>query len=303
MSNHWTKNNFYFFSATLFCASLCCAAAGCTPSFASASDVTDLRVLAVQAEPPEAQYDAQGNVEDVHLRILAVDPARGGFASMTASLCAPTDSRRCESGPRFDLPRSTRDQGTGFKADVPGALIAPVIALARSNDKLKGLNGIRIMFALKVADGDPKGPVEADKILVYSKAGKTPNHNPQLTGFALTINGVAAGAAAADQTLQLRLGVTYGVRPLLAAGAREEYDTTDLRGNVVHLRETPAYAFFSTPGAEFDRDTAYEPVDGVAPPDGLVRLDASRAGEGTIWVVVRDGRGGESWLPISWTAN
>ena len=44
------------------------------------------------------------------------------------------------------------------------------------------------------------------------------------------------------------------------------------------------------------------PVDGVAPPDGLVRFTVSR-GSGTLWVVVRDGRGGESWLAISWTAS
>ena len=299
MSKHGKKKNNYFFCARVFCAA---ALASCTPNFASSSEVTDLRVLAVQAEPPEAQFDAQGNVQDVHLRILAVDPARGGFSFMTASLCAPTDSRRCESGPRFDLPRTPRDTDTGFKASVPGALIAPVIAFARSNDKLKDLNGIRIMFALTVEDGDPNGPVAADKILVYSKAGTTPNHNPQMTGLALTIDGAPAGLAAPDQTLQLRTGVTYGLRPLLADGAREEYDTIDLRGHLVHLREVPAYAFFTTPGAGFDRDTAAEPVDGVAPPDGLVRLAASRAGSGTIWVVIRDGRGGESWLPIPWTA-
>ncbi len=300
MSSRWTKNKLFFFCAVISGT----AAAGCTPSFASSSEVTDLRVLAVQAEPPEAQFDAQGNVQDIHLRILAVDPARGGFSSLTAALCAPTDSRRCESGPRFDLPRTTRDQGTEFAASVPGALIAPVIAYAQSSDKLKGLNGIRLMFALAVADGDPHSPVAADKILVYSKAGTAaPNHNPQMTGFALTIEGAPAGGAAPGQTLQLRLGISYGVRPVLAEGAREQYDTTDLRGAVVHLREPAAYAFFATPGAEFDRDTADEPLDGVAPPDGLVRLRAARAASGTLWVVVRDGRGGESWLEIPWTAS
>ena len=295
MSTPPAKKKLFFFCAVI--------SAACTPNFAASSDVTDLRVLAVQAEPPEAQFDAQGNVQDVHLRVLAVDPARSGFSTMTASLCAPTDSRRCESGPRFDLPRAVRDKGAEFSADVPGALMAPVIAFAQSNDKLKGLNGIRIMFALSVEDGDPAGPVAADKILVYSKSGTAPNHNPRLTGLALTVDGVASDTAAPGQTLQLRAGVNYGLRPLLAADAREEYDTTDLRGNVVRLREAPAYAFFTTPGAEFDRDTAYEPVDGVAPPDGLARLLARRAASGTVWVVVRDGRGGESWLAFPWAAN
>jgi hypothetical protein len=295
MSSQWTKKKLFFFCAAAF-------AGACTPNFAAPSEVSDLRVLAVQAEPPEAQFDAQGNVQDVSLRILAVDPARDGFSSMTSSLCAVTDSRRCESGPHFDMPLATRKGGTEFSATVPGALMARVIAFAQSSDKLQGLGGIRVMFALSVEDGDPNGPVAADKILLYSPQGTTPNHNPAMTGLALSRDGQPAGSVAPGQTLQLQRGVTYGIRPLLAPGAREEYDTTDLRGNKVHLKEQPLYAFFTTPGAEFDRDTAYEPVDGVAPPDGLTRIDAIRTGSGTVWVVIRDGRGGESWIAIPWTA-
>ena len=38
------------------------------------------------------------------------------------------------------------------------------------------------------------------------------------------------------------------VRPVLGSGGSgiEEYDTTDLAGNTVHLREEPRYSFFST---------------------------------------------------------
>ncbi len=305
MFSHWTKKKLFF-----FCASLSLAAA-CTPNFASPSDVSDLRVLAVQAEPPEAQFDQQGsgatttisNVDDVHLRILAVDPSRpGNFMTLSASLCAPTNSRRCETGPRFNLPRATRNGGDEFSATVPGALLVPVIRFAQSDDKLKGLGGIRVMFALSVDDGDPHGATFADKILLYSQRGTPPNHNPTLTKLSLTQNGVFYKEVAPGETLTLPLGTVYGVRPILAADAREEYDTTDLQGHTVHLKEDPSYAFFTTPGAEFDRDTADEPVDGIAPPDGLTRIDAFNRGLGTLWVVVRDGRGGESWMAIPWTS-
>jgi hypothetical protein len=152
-----------------------------------------------------------------------------------------------------------------------------------------------------VNDGDPNAPVFADKVLVYSPRGPVPNHNPLLTGLALSRNGAPAGSVAVGETLALPIGVEIGLRPLLADGAREEYDTTDLTGKTVHLTEQPRYAFFTTAGAEFDRDTADEPVDGVAPPDGLTRIDSFRAGQGTMWVVVRDGRGGESWIAVPWT--
>jgi len=183
-----------------------------------------------------------------------------------------------------------------YAADIPGALMLPVIRFAQSDDKLKGLNGIRVMFSLSVEAGAPNGTVFADKILLYSQRGTPPNHNPTMTGVTLTQNGVLWKQLTAGAALSLPIGPLYGVRPNLAADAREEYDTTDLQGRTVHLKEDPMYAFFTTPGAEFDRDTAYEPLDGVAPPDGLTRVDAFNRGTGTIWVVVRDGRGGESWI-------
>lgn len=281
----------------------------CTPNFAAQSVVSDLRVLAVQAQPPEAQFDQQGsganisisNVDDVHVRMLIVDGAfRGSPAALTAVLCAPTDSHRCEQGPRAPVP-ATRSSGDEFTAVIPGAVMTPVIQFAQSNDKLKGLNGIRVMLSLAVSDADPHSPVYADKILLYTQRGTPPNHNPTMTGMTLTQTGVFVKQLPPGAALTLPLGTLYGMRPNLAADAREEYDTTDLQGHKVHLKEDPTYAFFTTPGSEFDRDTAYEPVDGVAPPDGLTRVDAFNRGTGTLWIVVRDGRGGESWISFPWT--
>jgi len=82
--------------------SLLLLAAACTPDFAAQSDVTDLRVLAVRAEPPEAQYDATSSppsIDPVRLTILAADPRNTSPMTMTFQLCAPTDSRRCDGGP------------------------------------------------------------------------------------------------------------------------------------------------------------------------------------------------------------
>jgi hypothetical protein len=79
--------------------------------------------------------------------------------------------------------------------------------------------------------------------------------------------------------------------------------TTDYRGNQVSITEQPRYSFYVTPGAEIGVDSADEPLDGVAPPDGLSRITARVAGaKGTLWIVVRDGRGGESWASWCWQA-
>ena len=274
--------------------------AACTPSFEDVSEVTDLRVLAIQAEPPEAQYDAQHDVQDVRVRILAVDPLRTAI-TMLATLCLPTDSRRCESGPvpAFPLLDPARSGGNEFSVEVPGRLLSAAVEKFRAGDALLGLGGVRVMLALSVSDGDPRKDVAADKILLYSKVGTPPNHNPELTGLSLSA-GCVQSSLAPGETLKLKRGVECGLRPVLAEGAQEEYDTTDLRGNAVHLKEQPRYFFFALRGAELDRATADEPLDGVAPPEGLTRIEAVSDGPGTMWVVVRDGRGGESWLEIPW---
>jgi hypothetical protein len=271
----------------------------CTPNFQSESEVSDLRVLAVMAEPPEAQFD-KSSVDDVQVRVLAVDPAAGGRGgTATAVLCALTDSRRC-GDPRLPLPpQQVGAMGDEIKFTVQ--LPPRLIELAQQSDALKGLGGIRAMLSLSVDDGDPHGVVWAAKTLIYSQRGKPPNHNPLMTGLRRTRDGQEPAVLQPLEMVRLQPGVKIGLRPLLAPGAEEEYDAVDLRGNTVHLKEQAVYSFFATIGAELDHDIAYEPLDGVAPPDGLVRIDAPSNGSGTLWIVVRDGRGGESWLSFPWT--
>jgi hypothetical protein len=265
--------------------------AACTPDFAAPSDVKDLRVLAVQATPPEARFDPDSGVaEPVAVRVLAVDPSRdAGPDSLQLQICGPTDSRRCDEGPVIDA------------GALPLSFTLPSIQATRltANDKLGGFDGIRVQLSFSLDDG--AGPVHGDKVVIYSPTTSPcpANRNPEMTGVQLTIAGADAGVLAPGGALARE--TEYGLRPVLSAGAEEDYCTVDLRGNLVHLREQAHYAFFTAPGGEFDRDTADEPLDGGAPPDGLSRF-TPHADAGTVWIVVRDGRGGESWLTIPWTA-
>lgn len=267
--------------------------AACTPDFAAPSDVADLRVLAVQAEPPEARFDPDSGVAGpVAVRVLAVDPSRdAGPDSLQLQICGPTDSRRCDEGPVIDA-------GT-----VPLDFMLPSIRATGlvANDKLGGFDGIRVQLSFSVDDGSPGGPVHGDKVVIYSPvtAPCPANRNPAMTGVRLTVAGADAGVLAPGTTLARE--TEYGLRPELSQDAQEEYCTVDLRGNLIQLREQAHYAFFTGPGGEFDRDTADEPLDGGAPPDGLSRF-IPHADAGIVWIVVRDGRGGESWLTLPWTA-
>jgi len=277
-------------------------AAACTPDFAAQSDVTDLRILAVQAEPPEAKYDPSQSppaVDPVVVTVLAADPRTANPMTMTFQLCAPTDSRRCDEGPATD---------PVVRALSPTTLQVPPAALmqALSADDLKGFGGVRVQFSFSVDDGDARGPVYGSKVLLFSPRGGTPNRNPLIQDLRLTQAGVTFDpeTVSPGTTLELPLDVEIGLRPELTAGSLERYTTTDYRGHPVTLPEQPQYSFFVTPGAEIGVDTAFEPLEGrVAPPDGLSWIAARTAGAtGTLWVVVRDGRGGESWVSFAWKA-
>jgi hypothetical protein len=109
------------------------------------------------------------------------------------------------------------------------------------------------------------------------------------------------GDPSAGDTIELPIGIEIGLLPLIPQDTCEQYVTTDFRGNQVQLTEQPHYSFFVTPGAEIGVETADEPLDGVPPSDGLSRITA-HSGEGMLWIVVRDGRGGESWARFQWKA-
>ena len=287
-------------------------AAGCTPDFQSPRDVTDLRVLAIRQEAMEsngtsifadAAVDlANSRVQDVQIKVLVADPQPRRALTADGQVCSPTDSGRCDKGGAFPLQPSTAS-GVAVEQQPMFSLTVPpeVLAAARQSDDLKGFGGIRVQFAMQADDGDPRGQVLASKILLYTTAPDSMrNHNPEIAELEITRDGAHVATAGAGETLSLTAGVEYGLRPLLGSGASgiEEYDTTDLSGNTVHLREEPRYSFFTTAPASVDRDTADEPLpDQPQPTNGIARITLSGSGA-VLWVVVRDGRGGVGWISV-----
>jgi hypothetical protein len=295
----------------------------CTPSFQASEVVVDLRVLGIKADPPEALVDTvQANgtltvtgVEDVTVTALLADPLHvPASASVLPTVCLPSDGARC--GPTaIDLssvvgppPEVSFSLSHQIKGDQLAALQALLLAAVK-DDKLKGAFGIKVQLMLSVDTQDPAGLQTALKTLVFSprKADGNPNknHNPTATGLKIIElnNHTETGRLAPGEALSLKLGVQVGLRPLLADGSIEEYDTYDLQGNLVHLSENLSWSFYTTEGGDLDRSSADEPLAGVGdPPAGLVRFEAGRAGQGTLWLVVRDGRGGTAWSRHPWKA-
>ena len=290
------------------------AALACTPDFQSPRDVTDLRVLAIRQEAVESDGSSifadaavdftTGTVQPVRVLALVADPQPRRALAVAAQLCAPTDSGRCDEGPAFPVDGTTRTTALApERQPVFGPMEVPpeAVAAAQQADDLKGFGGIRVQFSMQADDGDPRGPALASKILLYTTGPESSrNHNPEIAGLEITLDGQHVAAVSPGGTLSLQANVEYGLRPLLGSGPSgiEEYDTTDLSGNTVHLREEPRYSFFTTAPASVDRDIADEPLpDQPQPTNGIARITLSGSGA-VLWVVVRDGRGGVGWISV-----
>ncbi|GAC1340454.1 MAG: hypothetical protein NVS2B9_10030 [Myxococcales bacterium] len=290
------------------------------PCFAPQGQVRDLRVLGLRADPPEARADlVSGAVGQVSVSVLlgAPDPAIEPLR-MTASLCSPTEDRRCpEAAPV--VARVSGYPTASFAVDAPVALLRDALAA----DPLRGYGGLRLQLDLRV--GGPSGAIlaRASKLLIYAlpDPAHVLNHGLEIPALRILREGAAPQDLKPGDRFPLNVGDAAGLRPLLAPGpggseAAETYTVTDLSGRLVSRREQITYSFFvtphnvfgrlingvSTPGADKNAqaDVADEPAFGTPDPTGgLVRVTSVNASLGQLWVVARDGRGGEAWIAVT----
>jgi hypothetical protein len=284
------------------------------PCFTPQSRVTDVRVLGISVDPPDPVADlATGSVEPVHLQALIVDASGSkGTFNVTWTLCVPsTQNPGCPSGAVVaKIPEWRRDSTVEVK--VPPDLIAAAVAA----DPLHGFGGMRVLAQLRV---DGANPEAATTPIIFSpKPAQPRNHAPVIQGLRLIPQGEAAvDAPPPPASAEVVVAQPTGLRPVLAPGAIEEYDTVDLAGHPVHLQERIRYSFYVTPGLNIGRTLlrsvggnvvsfeqgqdveADEPPPGAPDsPGGLMLLQAVERGgsQGILWIVARDSRGATSWL-------
>lgn len=290
------------------------------PCFLPQGQVADFRVLAVRADPPDATADLLGGeVEQVHIAVLMADVQEiRKPVTLTARLCLKSIDRRCPPGALL-VAQQRAWPVARFDVDAPVQLLRAALAA----DPLHGYGGIQLQLELFVPGQAGAADSWASKLLVYSPPGSPLNHGLEVTALRVLRNGVATGELHPGDILHLGTGETVGLRPLSGPGpggtqAAEDYTVIDLSGAVVKLHEHISYSFYVTPDAYFgglvDRspanvaaasrpDLADEPDPGTPdPPDGLVQLTAIDQALGQVWVVARDGRGGEAWMSVVFSA-
>jgi len=325
--------------------------AACTPDFEASWAVRDLRLLAVQAEPPELLYrelppellsagEGPAPVDPVRLTALAADP-RDPEREVEWELWACTpEATGCREARRrwpLGLDEAGRCQPLAEDAAAPRQRsglagitcdFVPTLALLVASleaDPYRGFGGLPVVVELRLFDGQQVVPVF--KRLAYTvplpyspiPAGKEANRNPELA--AIEIDGVRwTRERLAAELPRIPVAAKRELLPVAADGAKESYlvVTTGAAGEradplrapgVQQLEEALSYEFYVTAGALSHGRTGGRGSTFITDKkvtDLTSTWTAPLAAPGLpirFWVVVRDDRGGASWVSFSATVD
>ncbi len=263
-------------------------ALGCTDSLPEVSRVDKLRLLAVRLDPPEVAPGEMAMVAP-----LAFDPARRPVVFAWAA-CDPRllleDPADCTGA----LAVSLLDNGDGRAMfSVDGVLAtfrgrpAPAAPDPAAAAALAEGRRIVLPLVLKVRAGNDT--ITAVKRLVWSPGASARNHNPQVLY-------VVASRQPLDEQIARRIpaGLTVPVG-VVQQGLDFEVHDPDGAGPEGPRPERHHAHWFATAGTFLhDETVSGQTVDGPRSEENEWTAP-EEAGTVRLWVVVTDGRGGETW--------
>lgn len=246
--------------------------AGCSQPLPDRALVDDLRILGIRAEPPEAAPGAT-----VALDALIADPqAAQRDVRVAWAICTPGEGGVGTCGD----PSRVTPLGTSMQATWT---VTPDL-LDDAADPAAG----RDVYVVFGVEADPVGgEVEAPHDVAFKRirisTAAVPNANPRIEQF--EVAGSVAGSAALDVAGGTELALDVRAAP----DARETFRQADGRDALEDAR----YSWWMT-GASVESSVTYGDDRGVSV--NRWRLPAgAEATHATIWVVLRDGRGGTDW--------
>ncbi|MGZ3442787.1 MAG: hypothetical protein ACXVDD_24870 [Polyangia bacterium] len=270
---------------------LAAGAAGCRNSFDPASFVDKLRLLAVQATPPEVAPGAATKLQAFWANPGGSAPAIRWDACLVAP---PPATGRAVNPDCFGL-----DGGSPLEPLGEGETLATTMPMV--TPEMLGLpdasNGFYVQLRVQLdADGNTLLGFYGLRVSLGALSPNPANKNPELTGI-FTVPSADAGAA--DQTAldeaappEVHANDKIDLRALVTPESSESYVVYDGDPRTTPPRtatETVRISWFTTAGT-FDND-----VTGVAKPDTTLTLDKHLPASDTpidLWVVARDERGG-----------
>jgi len=278
---------------------LAVAGVACTPEFEQAWLVTDLRILAIRAEPPEVLVPAGTTTfPAVHVDALVVDPRATADTVFDWKLLVCTaEEPRCELAERQELVRQDSTRLDQISLDF--TLAADFYQAALAADPLRGFGGVAVMVELQVSRGEDVA--RGIKRIVYGNfvpPEKQPNVNPG-------IDRITVDEQPTPQPWAAKLGQKVKLRPSSPAADKEKYWAATFTGGKRELDEYLSYSFFVTTGKLSDATTGGKPVPFVTnskltdlSSDWTPAALAEGIGGAAVWIVVHDDRGGVGWSEL-----
>jgi hypothetical protein len=264
---------------------ICLLAAGCPAGLEEQQHVSKLRVLGVRAEPPELILMADAGLPSTRLTALAVDPT-GAAISLRFALCTdlsgvPSPTLPCPGDAGIDLP----DSGPfSAQLDLSDPRILAFAAAAQIDGGAFDAGGLvqslddgvplLVGFTARAVKSIPGAPVET------------------LSGFqTVTLRTTAHGPADVNPEL-IDLGIGDGGDVVRSQVVRLQPFTA--------AKDDPSkrygYSFFTTAGSVSSLRSTDTTATGQSAPTWVDWTAPATAQPVTLWVVVRDGRGGTGWI-------
>lgn len=292
----------------------------CSYDFDRPSEVVDRRILGIQVEPPEL-VAGMPMPSSIQARALVVDP-KEPLAVTEVSWWSCIFAERGEApGPDDGEARCPATGATVLHASEQ----VPLSSVSQSIPVPEGVAGVlasggaftapQLQVQLQVGSeaGDLVG-IKRVTVTARPNEGQEPNRNPVLQG--LSLDGVDWPA---DAPIQLRYGdcpdeqkaevdaadgsrvavCEHDIEPLFDEAAAQFFLERGLSGQLETQRERLRFSWFTDAGSfQNDRTRQKDPRDPSPDnigPKGVWREPPARTDRSTIWVVVRDGRGGTHW--------
>ncbi|KFE72006.1 hypothetical protein [Hyalangium minutum] len=271
--------------------------------------VHDFRVLGLATDPPELVAPICELTDEaldslrvpVNFSALLADPqGQGRSLQYEVWACADSKDYTCsDTANRVQLAQGSTTESELSLSLRPGDTQAedgtPLLRRVLEKDPYKGLGGLRMPLVLHVRAGDEE--VYAQKLMVFwcpVVEGMAANVNPVLPGLKLE-----DAPWAEDAVPELRGSGPFVLATEDVTALQEPYVVPGLRAQAVSLTEAwkvswhATFGEFSvqqTGGADFGGQVGRHRTEWEPPEEGGSAQDV------IFWAVVRDGRGGESWL-------
>ncbi len=294
----------------------CLGALGCSDNFDSPSLVIDLRVLALQADPPEYVYPTDGNgvpkIEEGEipalpaskLTMLVANP-EGGKVSYVVKGCVLDSNLACDpTGPVVEFGKGESEPG---ELSVNILVGQELVEKSIEADMAHGIFGFVVWIAGEVTSGDQSVPFV--KSFLFSPdfgVPKVPNSNPEISELRtgekdkevpLSVGKDGFLAAKRDEAIRFL--------PVIPEEDREDYTIRNFELKPVDMTEEMTVSFFATCGtfgAEAKSEVlnvAFETEEDKEDKDlGVEWTAPSEDGPCTLWFVAADGRGGIGWRKL-----